>query len=179
MDAKDPELRQHALRVMEYSKTLAEFIQVPKATISSIKFAALLHEVGKIPEVTSSGDGFQRMTDRIVEPLKIPEKVKLILHHQSERFDGKGEPDGLKGEDIPLGSRILAIADAYDEGISSGRSEDEILEGISAFAGTQFDPLLIETLVSIRNADEEEDPDSKFESASSSDEPIQYSSQSA
>ncbi|MCH7760245.1 response regulator [candidate division TA06 bacterium] len=145
LEAKDPELWSHATRVMEYSNTLAKsVIGLPEETIKSIKFAALLHDVGKIAKGNSCGDGVQKMTVRVVDPLGISEETKLILHHQADRFDGNGKSNCQKGEEIPIGARILAIADAYDEALSIGKTKEEVLEGLTAAAGTRFDPFMVE-----------------------------------
>jgi response regulator RpfG family c-di-GMP phosphodiesterase len=145
LEEKDPELWEHATRVMEYSSTLAKsIIGLSTETIQSIRFAALLHDIGKIAETTSIRERIQEMTSRVIEPLTLSEETKKILLHQAERFDGNGEPHSLRGEEIPIGARILAIANAFDEAISEGKSKEEVLRGLTEHAGTRFDPLMVE-----------------------------------
>ena len=144
LEAKDPGLRQHSLRVMKYSVALAKSIEVSDSIVRSIKFSALLHDVGKIVEVKSGGVEIRILTDRIVEPLRFQDEVKHILHHQRERFDGLGEPDSLQGEEIPLGSRILSIAEAYDEAAAEGKSQEEAVSYLKSQAGILFDPNLVD-----------------------------------
>ncbi|MCH7760246.1 HD domain-containing protein [candidate division TA06 bacterium] len=157
LEAKDPQLLQHAVRVMEYSKVLAWAIGLPVESMESIKLAALLHDVGKIPsanthgiEEVQRGNGVHHMTDRIVEALKIPDEAKVILHHRSEYFDGSGNPDGLEGEEISIGARILTIADAYDEIRSKVTNEEEIEAGFSIDSGRRFDPIVVEIFYAMR-----------------------------
>jgi HD-GYP domain-containing protein (c-di-GMP phosphodiesterase class II) len=162
LEAKYPELRKHALRVMKLSKILARTIILPEDEIQSIKVASLLHDLEKIAEddsLTTSSDDISGISERLVDHLRIPEEVKLILRHQSERYDGTGDPAGLHRDEIPIGSRILAIADAFDEGLMDGDSEKEVLDDLSDNAGTRFDPLLVENFYAIRIAGGEEKPD--------------------
>lgn len=144
LEVRDPELRQHSQRVMKHSTSLAKSIELSEGNVRSIKLASLLHDTGKIVDFDSEGVCSRKLTDKIVDPLRFPDEVKHILHHQRERFDGKGEPGGLQGEEIPIGARILAIADAYDEALLSRKSTDEASAFLKTQAGTFFDPNLVD-----------------------------------
>ncbi len=159
IDAKDEYTRGHSARVAEYSKKIAELAGKSPAECEDIYYVALLHDVGKIgiSEAIINKDG--KLTDEEYEEMKkhpvvgnqilsgITEYPYLSIgaHYHHERYDGKGYPDRLKGEDIPEVARIISVADAYDA-MTSKRSyrksipqvmvREEIVKG----SGTQFDP---------------------------------------
>jgi HD-GYP domain-containing protein (c-di-GMP phosphodiesterase class II) len=127
-----------------------------------IKYAALLHDLGKIglsqdildkeEELTADELGEIRqheiMSDRIVAPMKFLDETRPMIRHHHERFDGKGYPDGLSGEDIPLGARIVSVADAFDA-LTSSRpyherlTRDEAVLKMEADEGW-FDPRVLD-----------------------------------
>lgn len=159
IDAKDEYTRGHSTRVAEYSKKIAEQAGKSPSECEDIYYVALLHDVGKIgiSEAIINKDG--KLTDEEYEEMKkhpvvgnqilsgITEYPYLSIgaHYHHERYDGKGYPDRLKGEDIPEIARIISVADAYDA-MTSKRSyrksipqvmvREEIVKG----SGTQFDP---------------------------------------
>lgn len=161
LDAKDPYTHGHSMRVTLYSLILAKELGLDDKTLEEIETAGLLHDIGKvgIPQSILCKPG--RLTDEEFEIMKshpeqgekIVRKIKklgiisdwLKTHH--ERWDGKGYPDGLKGEEIPISARIIALADTYDA-MTSTRSYRKALEHdiaiseIERCAGSQFDPQL-------------------------------------
>ncbi|MCR5302370.1 MAG: HD-GYP domain-containing protein [Lachnospiraceae bacterium] len=159
IDAKDRYSHGHSVRVAEYSEMIA--IELGKNSEESRKvfYAALLHDVGKIGIPNSIINKKGKLTKEEYEVIKehtvkgnailssISEYPYLSIgaHYHHERYDGKGYPDGLKGEDIPEIARIISVADAYDA-MSSNRSyrdaipQQLIREEIVKGAGTQFDP---------------------------------------
>jgi putative nucleotidyltransferase with HDIG domain len=166
IDAKDPYTHSHSLRVSQLSTAVAEVLGLEKPMVEDIKLAALLHDIGKIgvPEkVLYKPDKldhheWEEMKQHPLHSVRIIEQVKQFEHlakwvrHEHERYDGKGYPDGLKGEKIPLASRIIAVADAFDAITSDryyrkGRPEPEALEVLKAHAGTQFDPKIVDAFV--------------------------------
>jgi putative nucleotidyltransferase with HDIG domain len=165
VDAKDPFTRGHSERVAYYSAFLARTMGLPPNTVEAATLGALLHDVGKIgmDEVVLKGNAtldeheWRMIREHPVVGAAIfrqmPELSFLLpaLRHHHERWDGRGYPDGLAGENIPLLARIMAIADAFDA-MTYGRPYrkapmtfyetcQEILNG----AGTQFDPELART----------------------------------
>jgi len=92
---------------------------------------------------------------QILEPLRFLDNVIAIVKHHHERWDGKGYPAGIKGEDIPLGSRILAVADSYDAMVSArpyrrvGLSKKEAIDEIAKNRDTQFDPKVVAAFMKI------------------------------
>lgn len=161
LDSKDPYTHGHSLRVTLYSLILAKEIGLDDKLLEEIETAGLLHDIGKIaiPQCILCKPG--KLTDEEFAVMKShpnnSEKMILSIkklagisswlkaHH--ERWDGKGYPDGLIGEQIPLSSRIVAIADTYDA-MTSTRSyrkalEHEVaIEEIKRCSGSQFDPNL-------------------------------------
>jgi HD-GYP domain-containing protein (c-di-GMP phosphodiesterase class II) len=132
----------------------------------NIHFAALLHDIGKLrldPTILSSegpvsGAAMEHMREHsrlgleILKPIMILEGILPTIHGHHERWDGKGYPLGLGGEEIPLGARIVALADSFDAMTRSTphgvhRSTEEALIEIEACAGTQFDPRLAQVFV--------------------------------
>lgn len=168
LDAKDPYTHGHSLRVTLYSLALAKSLDLSDELLEEIETTGLLHDIGKIaiPESILLKPG--KLTDEEYEVIKTHpelgerlvhgiEKLNLIsnwLKSHHERYDGKGYPDGLKGEQIPISSRIIAIADTYDAMTSSrsyraALSHQQAIEEIRRCSGTQFDPHLAELFISI------------------------------
>lgn len=162
IDAKDPYTHGHSQRVAEYAALLAEEISCDLEEIEIIRHTALLHDIGKIgiPENILLKPG--KLTDEeykeikkhpilgtdILKKIKYLDRVNLFLKYHHERYDGLGYPDGLTGEKIPLGARIIAIADTFDAMTSDrpyrkGCSIEEALMELKRCANTQFDPELV------------------------------------
>jgi HD-GYP domain-containing protein (c-di-GMP phosphodiesterase class II) len=129
--------------------------------VEEVRLGALLHDVGKVgvpePILNKSGPlnveewGTMRshpeLGARLLEPLRAMGRIQLMVKHHHEFWDGTGYPSGLSGEKIPLGARIIAIADAYDTITSERvykkpRSAESALSEIESCAGKQFDPRL-------------------------------------
>jgi putative nucleotidyltransferase with HDIG domain len=165
LEMRDHETEGHSRRVVQYTLSLAQQIGVPEEQLVTIMRGALLHDIGKIgiPDAILKKQGPLTAEEWMVmrqhpsigyEMLKgiefLREATPIILHHH-ERFDGSGYPEGLRGEAIPLGARIFAIADAYDAITSDrpyrkGRSHEVAMAEIAAVAGSQFDPQVVEAL---------------------------------
>lgn len=169
LDAKDPYTHGHSQRVTLYSLILAKELNLPATQMESIEIASLLHDIGKIgiPENILCKPG--KLTNEEFEIMKLhPErgeqmilkisKLKTIsdwLKNHHEKWNGTGYPSQLKGEEIPLVARIIAIADTYDA-MTSTRSyrvaltHEIAIEEIKKCAGTQFDPTLAAKFVEIQ-----------------------------
>ena len=159
IDAKDVYSHGHSIRVAEYSRRIAEEMGKSEEECRKIYYAGLLHDVGKIgisdaiitkkgkltPEEYEEIKRHPVLSNQILSSIRDYPYISIGAHYHHERYDGKGYPEGLKGEDIPEIARIIAVADAYDA-MSSNRSyrkaipQQIIREEIVAGAGTQFDP---------------------------------------
>lgn len=128
LEAKDAYTRGHSTRVAELSRRMALRAGLPAAVVDTIAQAALLHDLGKIgvpeqilrkpgPLTAEEWEVMRRHPTtgaRIVAPLEFFDEGAMIIRHHHERLDGTGYPSGLVGDDIPLGARIVAVADVYD-----------------------------------------------------------------
>ncbi len=172
VDAKDTYTNGHSLRVAEYSREIARRTGLSGEMQNDIYMMGLLHDVGKIgvPDAIINKpahlteDEFAVIRNHPVMGARILKNIKdfpkLITgarwHH--ERYDGKGYPDGIAGEEIPLEARIIAVADAYDA-MSSRRSYRDVLPQetvrleIETGKGTQFDPLMTEIVLGMIDDD--------------------------
>ncbi len=174
IDSKDTYTHGHSSRVAEYSRKLAELSGMSEEDCNKVYYSALLHDVGKIgiPDSIINKDG--KLTDEEYEIIKqhpvIGEQIlssiseypylSIAAHHHHERYDGKGYPDKLKGEDIPKIARIVAVADAYDA-MTSMRSyrdaipQQKVREEIIKCSGTQFDPEIAKYMQHLIDVDTE------------------------
>ena len=159
IDAKDEYSHGHSMRVAEYARRIAEKMGKSEEECQKIYYAGLLHDVGKIgisdaiiakkgkltPEEYEEIKMHPVLGNQILSNIRDYPYISIGAHYHHERYDGKGYPDGLKGEDIPEIARIISVADAYDA-MSSNRSyrkaipQQIIREEIVAGAETQFDP---------------------------------------
>ncbi|MEK7849919.1 MAG: HD domain-containing phosphohydrolase [Candidatus Omnitrophota bacterium] len=169
IDARDHYTYAHSDNVMRYSEMIARQMNVDMSYVEDIKDACQLHDLGKIGVHDSilSKPGALTQEEfaeirlhsqkgaQILEPLRFLDNVIAIVKHHHERWDGKGYPSGLKGEDIPLGSRIMAVADSYDAMISArpyrkvGLSQKEAIEEITKNRGIQFDSKVVDAFLKI------------------------------
>ncbi|MBQ6232642.1 MAG: HD-GYP domain-containing protein, partial [Clostridia bacterium] len=174
IDAKDQYTNGHSRRVAEYSLKIARETGKPDEECEKVYFAALLHDVGKIGVPIEILTKKGRLTDEEFEQIKkhpvtggqILSSIKqspwlsVGARYHHERYNGKGYPDGLKGEAIPEIARIIAVADAYDA-MTSNRSyrnaipqhivREELVKGI----GTQFDPDFAKIMIHMLDLDTE------------------------
>lgn len=171
IEAKDPSTSGHSLRVAEYSKMLAEMLGFYEEQCNQIYYIALMHDCGKIyvPDRILTKPG--RLTDEEYEIMKkhtvygaeilrdftaIDGMGSGALSHH-ERYDGKGYPNGLSGEDIPLIGRIICVSDAFDAMNSrrcyrSSLSEEVIISELKNNRGKQFDPAIVDCMLSLINS---------------------------
>jgi putative two-component system response regulator len=167
LEAKDEYTQGHSERVAEISTGIGSYLSLNESDIQNIWLAGLLHDIGKIgvreSVLNKTGkldstewEAVHRhpvLAERILCPIdELCDVIKMVRHHH-ERYDGSGYPDGLSGGDIPLGARILAVADAYDA-LTSKRSYRDALSVADALAvlerasGTQFDPVIVRAFMS-------------------------------
>lgn len=168
IEARDKYTHHHVDRVREFSEKLALALGLPEEDVKLIKSAATLHDVGKLATPDAilrkpSGldkEEFEIMKQHAKASVDIlkdidtlsNEVLDLVMHHH-ERYDGKGYPDGLKGENIPLGARIIAVADTFDAMTSDrpyrkGFPVDVALKKMEEeCVGTQFDPTILDAFI--------------------------------
>lgn len=172
IDKRDSYTAQHSFRVAKYSERIARELQLNPNDIENIITAARVHDLGKISisdSVLLKNNGLsqeerERMLCHSMEGYRIIKNLrfyksgaKIVLHHH-ERYDGGGYPGGLKGDSIPIGARILAVADSYDA-MTTDRpyrkalSEKEALDELIKCSGTQFDPLVVEAFLRVKKND--------------------------
>jgi putative nucleotidyltransferase with HDIG domain len=165
IDAKDGFTRGHADRVSRIAGAIARELGIAEREIEQIELAGLLHDIGKIGiedrilmKPSRLDPDEQELMRRhpiygasILEPsAALRPLVPIVLSHH-ENFDGSGYPQGLRGEEIPLGSRILIVADTY-EAMTSDRiyrkapGHDRAMEQLNRYKGTQFDPVIVRAL---------------------------------
>lgn len=170
IDARDLYTKGHSLRVQKIASLISNEMGIDKNERYIIEIAALLHDFGLIllkdSVLNKSGALTQKELNQIkshsvvganiLKKVKGLEKVAASIKHHHERFDGEGYPKGLSGEDIPIASRIIAIADAYDS-MASPRpyrkklSKDKIIKELKCQSGKQFDPEVVKALFLIIN----------------------------
>ncbi len=182
LDAKDTYTLGHSERVAEYATLIAREMKLAEDKIEAIQHMALLHDVGKIgvPDEVLSKPGalteeeFSMIKQHSVVGSKIIELIEelvdnkeLILHHH-ERFGGGGYPDGIAGQSIPLGARIIAVADSFDAMTSdrpyrAGRTFAEAINILKEMSGTQFDPRVVDAFLHVLNNGEKAAQGYKYE----------------
>ncbi|MCF0145683.1 MAG: HD domain-containing protein [Eubacterium sp.] len=166
VDAKDSYTADHSERVGMMSKMIAQMLGLSEASVDEIHMAACLHDIGKIgiPDsiLCKKGKlndnewhimmGHTVVGEDIIKHNKAFYDVSQIIRHHHERFDGNGYPDGISGLDIPLGARIVAIADSIDAMTSSrsyreARTFDFCRQEISRNLGVMYDPAIGEIVL--------------------------------
>lgn len=171
LNSKDPTTRDHTERCSWYAAELARDLSLDDQEASVLRLASLLHDIGKlvIPDevlrkptaLTDNEWALMRQHPSSAQHIlsqmdSVADAVPAIVHHH-ERFDGKGYPNGLAGEDIPLASRILSVTDAFDAMTSdrpyrTAMSIEAALKELRDNAGTQFDPQVVEAFVKLIEA---------------------------
>ncbi|MDQ3706111.1 MAG: diguanylate cyclase [Chloroflexota bacterium] len=168
IDARDPYVGGHASKVGDYAVAIAHDLGVEPERFEPLRQAGFLHDIGKIAISEAVLHKPSKLTDEEYEYIKthaalggeflatcrsLRHLAPFVRHHH-ERWDGKGYPDKLAGEDIPLEARILAVCDAVeamasDRPYRKGMSLDEVIAEVKRCAGTQFDPYVAAAFVSI------------------------------
>jgi putative two-component system response regulator len=162
LEEKDPYTSGHSERVCYYSDFISKRLSLPPKERSELQIASYLHDIGKIgisnrfinkkgtltPTDWAVIKQHTRKSIELLVPLNLSSNIISYIQHHHERYDGTGYPDGLAGEKIPLGARIIAISDSYDsmtsdrpyrKPLTNGDAKSELLKN----AGKQFDPNLV------------------------------------
>lgn len=172
LDLKDLNTGVHSTRLAEWALHVAGELGLDESSMGDLEVAALLHDIGKvgIPDAVLQKPG--KLTKEEYELMKkhpeygwavlrhIPgmERASLMILHHHENFDGTGYPGGLKGEEIPLGSRIVSVIDAFDAMVSSrpyrqGLPFEEAERRLLQASGTQFDSIVVQSFLPLARAE--------------------------
>lgn len=166
INSKDEVTHEHVLRVQIYAAGLARILGCSEAEVEALKAGALLHDIGKIavPDYILNKPGkltaaeFEKMKihtiagAQILSRVEFPYPIVPVVRHHHERWDGRGYPDGLRCEEIPLTARILSVVDCFDavredrpyrKGLTRKEAVDLIMRG----SGTQYDPRVVGTFI--------------------------------
>lgn len=168
MEAKSPDLYLHSQRVASLALALGRALDIPERTQMELEVGARLHDVGKLalPDaILAKGEGLGEaemaairahpvLGERILSPLPVADGVRKVIRCHHERMSGEGYPDGLCGEEIPLGARIVAICDAYDamtnpRSYRPPRTMEKALLILIQDEGERWDPRLIQTFLRV------------------------------
>jgi diguanylate cyclase (GGDEF)-like protein/putative nucleotidyltransferase with HDIG domain len=166
IDAKDHYTQGHSQKVSAYAALIAEALSMTEAEVDEVRLGAVLHDIGKVgipeiilnkggalnPEEWETMKGHVLFGAKILEPLTPLARIREMVLHHHEYFDGSGYPDALVGTEIPLGARIIAVADAYDTITSDrvykkGRASSDALKELERCANAQFDANIVEIFV--------------------------------
>lgn len=168
IDARDPHTRKHSDDAAEMATAVAEALGLPGDEVETIRLAAILHDIGKLgipdrilckagPLTPEEREVIQRHPDLgadIVDHIPFLRRVADLIRHHQERYDGSGYPAGLAGEAIPLGSRIVAVVDAYsamtsDRPYRKALTHEQAIAELRRHAGTQFSPDAVSAFVAM------------------------------
>ena len=168
VDEKDPYTHYHSRRVTELCGLISRGMALSDTKLERIKIAGLLHDIGKIgikdsillkPGKLSRAHNEQNKTHplrsaKILEPISDLREIIPAIRHHHERFDGSGYPDGLKGLEIPLEARIMAVADAYDAMTSNRAYRESMGHSIAVSriregSGSHFDPMVVDSFLKL------------------------------
>ena len=172
LEAKDQYTKGHSDRVADYAEKLAIEMGLPKKRMELLKEAALLHDIGKMGVETmilrkdgkltaEEGDIIHKhpaIGEDILKPVSLDKDILAVIRGHHERYDGKGYPDRLKGDDINIMAAIVSVVDAYDAMTShrpymKNMTKEEAIEQLRQNSGTQFNPKVVNAFIKVlRNA---------------------------
>ncbi len=166
IDERDQHTADHSDRVSYYARTTAEALDLDQEEIEVIAQSALLHDLGKVgmaddilfgPKILNSherkrAEKHAEVGAELLSKFPLFERGANLVRHHHERYDGTGYPDQIQGEDIPIGARIISVADAYqamteDRPYRRGMSQPVAVQRLITASGTQFDPRVVQAFV--------------------------------
>jgi HD-GYP domain-containing protein (c-di-GMP phosphodiesterase class II) len=156
----------HSERVAAYALSIGKHFDLSEKNLLALKRAAILHDIGKVGISRQIVEKLGRLSEREFEIMRLHSTIAIrmlerveglkdslpMIKHHHERFDGKGYPDGLTGHDIPLGARIIAVAETFDVLVSDVPWRDaltleEAVQELRSNRGTQFDPMVVDAFL--------------------------------
>jgi putative nucleotidyltransferase with HDIG domain len=162
IEAREPHRTGHARRVAFLSALIAEHMALPAVQREHLRVASFLHDIGRValpgPDATAAdlvtNDEHTLVGSRLVEPLGFSPMIAEAIRHHHEHWDGGGKPEGLRGDAVPLLSRIIAVADAFDrlthdDPNRAGLPPNEAIEKLRERAGRELDPEILKELIVI------------------------------
>jgi cyclic di-GMP phosphodiesterase len=168
IESRDLFMRGHARRVAFFADLVADRLLLSVDDRDHIRIAAFLHDIGKVgapsdmlegkvmpePERLDAIQAHSAIGERLLRPLGLSDPITISVRHHHERYDGSGYPDGLAGDDIPLGARVIAITDSYDamtceRPYRRARTQEEACSELRKEALAQFDPNLVEIFIDL------------------------------
>lgn len=168
IEAKDPSTRGHTERVTKFAVEIAKEMDLPSNLVTNIEFAALIHDIGKIgikddvllkPGQLSKSEyesikKHPLIGEQILAPVEFLTNVAPLVLYHHEHYNGEGYMEGLKGEEIPVGARVLNVADSYEAMIaerpySKSMTQKDAIQELRNNAGTQFDPKIVEAFLRV------------------------------
>ncbi|MEW6380874.1 MAG: HD domain-containing phosphohydrolase [bacterium] len=168
IELKNPYTYRHSQKVTKYAVEIAEQMGLSREEVDQVKQSGLIHDIGKIGIVDAILNKPGRLTDeefaeikqhpvlgtKVLKHLRLLQPEMAIIEHHHERWDGKGYPDGLKGNKIPRASRILAVADSLDAMLSNRpyrpvQTLEYAISELQRCCGTQFDPEVVEAFLTV------------------------------
>jgi HD-GYP domain-containing protein (c-di-GMP phosphodiesterase class II) len=172
LDLKDLNTGVHSTRLAEWALHVAGELGLERESLADMEVAALLHDIGKIGVSDAILNKPAKLTAEEYEVMKkhpefgwavlrqVPgmERASLMILHHHENFDGTGYPGGLRGEEIPIGSRIVSVIDAFDAMVSTrpyrqGMPIEEAVRRLVLGSGTQFDPRVVKSFLPLAQAE--------------------------
>ncbi len=172
LDLKDLNTGVHSTRLAEWAIHVASELGLEEPALADIEVSALLHDIGKVGIPDAILNKPARLTPEEYELMKkhpeygwavlhqVPgfQQASLLILHHHESYDGKGYPGGLRGDEIPIGSRIVSVIDAFDAMVSSrpyrtGLPLEEAVRRLTEASGTQFDPSVVKIFLPLAEAE--------------------------
>jgi putative nucleotidyltransferase with HDIG domain len=165
VEMKNPFREGHSKRVAHYARLLSEKMRLSREERDKVELAALLHDIGVVgldpiffgeikplsKEERKIIENHVKVGASLLKKAGFPESITSYILYHHERYNGSGYPEGLKGKEIPLGARIIAVADAFDaitgEGVKKASSIRKAFEILKREKGTKFDPLVVDALL--------------------------------
>jgi len=173
LESKDEYTKRHSDRVAVYAEKLAIEMGLPENRTELLKEAALLHDIGKMrvgPMILRKGSSLTyeegdiihehpAIGENILKPVSIDKDILAVIRGHHERYDGKGYPDKLKGDDINIMAAIVSVADAYDAMTShrpyrKNMTKEKAMEQLKQNSGTQFNPKVVDAFIKVLEAGE-------------------------